>query len=1499
LAEEKQKLQKKQEKKERTLLQKIVNVFLYTGLVIFIILLIAFAFSQTSTFRNWLKDTVVSTANDALNGKIYIGELDGTIFTSLVLRNTNVTMGRDTLLKAEKIEIRTSPLQILLKKIYVRKIEIDNTEINLVKEKDGQLNVSRLIPPSQTEDTTSSKFPFQIIVAELQINHTDFSLKNYNINTSSSYENINLNDFKVKDINLALSAFADINKNNFEFAIKNLSLNTNIDRFNLKKFSGEFYIDNDNLETRNLHLKTDSSYLTINAAVHNFSIFDTTKNTDFSKADINLDISADKFAFSDLSSFVPATDILQGTISTNIKTSGSLKSLNLSRLEVNFKNTHLLTKGKLENIDAGQNMQIYADLNNTYINQQDVSELLPSLKIPLYKDYGVIKFDTLIYKGKPLDFNFNVNMKTDKGIVAVDGNLNLEKEPLTYDFIFKTSNFDISPIAGIPSNITSHGSIKGMGVSPDSLNASVRFFAGGSEIDGNRMDTLKLIADAKLKNINYKLTAKSDTSLASLSGSFDFSNSKHPSYELDGEIRNLNLERITLDTTLQTNLNFSISASGTDFNPDSMNLFLSTTMYNSSVNGISIDSTRAVVDLRNNDGGERVVNIISDLADITLTGNFTFSDVADLVTNETKIVSNAVTEKLKKLLPSSPGIDSLNNFSENIPAVSSNNYNTKIDYVVEFKNFELLSLFLGGKQLELDGYVQGTLTRSADSLNFIFKSNLDYLKYWGKKDAFFLSKLDLNFDLHNKLDSVSLSGVNADVALNIERVFTGNDINDLHLVLNLKRDTAAIEFSGKVEDYISAKLNSKLKFGANGVDITFDTLSALYNNFDLINKKPVNLFYTPDKIEFRDFELYHKNGSIKIGGQLDREGNQDLTAVVKGITGEEISESLLGLKPEDAVQTYFNFTADIKGDFKSPEIKIKLNADSLTYKNRNFGSLIAALNYKNKNLNSDIRFIDSLRNIKKPKLKITGDFPLDLALTNVDKRIIENAPISIDVVTDSFKLGALGDVLPGINHIRGELTANLHIGGTINNFQPNGKLVFDHTLFVVEKNNIEYNAGLKLSINPDRLQIDSLLIKNVPNTKNGGQITGNGWAELKNMKIVSSYLYLNGQLKVLSQASKSSSPSVYGDLTIVTQGKIEFTMDNSRMFLKMPIDIKEANLTYPQTISSYQNTSNNFKYVFVEDSNRSQSKEADFQRLVDLTNSHKQAQQSNGSSISPFDYQIDVHVENEAKINFVLSKELDQNLVAILRGDFHYERENGRTDASGELNLLNGSTLEFIKTLDADGSIRFENELDNPYLDITATYTDYFTPAGDSTSSNEVKVAVKIKLKGFLKDLGKNLTQDQNNIAVYYGANNIENDTPDPSKSASDAVLFILAGRFTEGASQQDRNAAASTAASLAGSVIGGFLNKQLGDVVRRIEIRQVGASTRFNLIGKAGKWQYTIGGSTDVFQDLSQANVKVEYPLTNSLLIRVERKQSVTETNNNNINEMINELGLKYKFEF
>ena len=158
------------------------------------------------------------------------------------------------------------------------------------------------------------------------------------------------------------------------------------------------------------------------------------------------------------------------------------------------------------------------------------------------------------------------------------------------------------------------------------------------------------------------------------------------------------------------------------------------------------------------------------------------------------------------------------------------------------------------------------------------------------------------------------------------------------------------------------------------------------------------------------------------------------------------------------------------------------------------------------------------------------------------------------------------------------------------------------------------------------------------------------------------------------------------------------------------------------------------------------------------------------------DYSIRARFQNEAVLKFALNRELNQNLTARIKGNIEYDNIGGKTSAKGELNLLEGSTLVFLKTLGAAGTIRFESELNNPYLNVVATYKNYYQPPeGDI---KEEMVAVKIKLIGPLKNLFQNFMKDKNNIGVYIGSDNIENNKQDDTKNLNDAMGFILFGNF-------------------------------------------------------------------------------------------------------------------------
>jgi hypothetical protein len=1489
-------------KKKRTLFHRIVNVFLYLGIGLLVIILFFFSVSQTSTFREYLRKIVVEQANENLNGTLNIGKIDGTIFTSLILRNTVLNMGKDTVLNAGKIELRTSPLQLLLKKIKVRKFELAQADISLITDSAGRLNIANLTHPA-ISDTTKSTFPFKIEITNFRLIDINFRFQRFDFTRSKAlYDVLNINDLRVNNLKLSLSAFADIENKEYELDLTDLSLTPNINNLTIEKLSGQFAVNTNELFANNLRIKTSSSEILLRMkASHN--IFDS--EADFAKAKLDLNIYSDKFNFQDVSPFVSSLNLFKESLAIKINCTGTLKDLVINQIDLKFLNSHLETAGVVKNIDNFKQMFISAKFKNTYIDQSDINKLMPTLKIPIYEKYGILRFDTLTFSGHPLNFTTSVSVKTDKGKVLAEAGLNFDQKLMKYNVKFSTLGLDVSPITSFVSNLNSNGTIKGSGTKPEELNAEVVFNADGSVINGNRLDNFSLNAEAKNKNINYGLNLISDTSSINMNGNLTFNVRNDISYKVAGEVRKLDLYRFVKDSSLISNLNFSINAEGDGFNPDNLNLYVTFLLKNSTINGIFIDSTRAIADIRKNQGSGRVINLISDLADITVTGDFTISNMVDALTKEINLVSRIVKNKIDEVLPSAhllqlpnmvitPAITKIKiKPTDDIPA--------SMKYLIEFKDFSLLSLFLGHAQIEINGEMSGELKNTKDNIYFSYNTAIDYIKYRNKDDIFFLSNLDLGLSLENGYQDEKFENLLASLHIKTDRIFAGADIRDIKLDVNLRNRIAGLNFSSALENAF-VKLDGAVDISNNVVKLLLDTLDLSYNGFRLKNKQKAEIEYAKNDIYFKNFILSRDSAELIIKGTLSRYNTQNLNITLNNLNGKDVATTLMQLKTENIPDANIGFTANVSGNFTDPVIKFNLNVDNITYKSNYFGSLTGGFDYLNKNLALDFKFISQQLNPNNAAIKIAGNLPIDLAFSGASERLNKDRPVDLIITADNFNLGAFGDLLPFVKRLRGTLKTNFEITGTFNDLKPNGFIALSNVLFVAENNNMEYSAEMKATILNNNLNLENLVLQNIPGEKDGGKITGNGNAVVNGFKLVSSDLNINGDLKILSEDSKSVSPTIYGDLVVGTNGNVEFKMNEDGAFLKAPIVIKKAMLTLPPTQTGIKTTPDSFIYKYVSDTTSAQKNSMDFESLVNYSKKGVVQRNSSRAKRSYFNYNIDVSVQDGATIIYVLSKETDQNLTVILKGDFFYERIDGKSNAQGELTLLEGSKIDFIKKLQTDGTISFEGDLTNPNLNLTATYTDYYIPADSTTNGGqEVLVGVKIKIKGPLKELDKNFINTKNNIAVYYGADNIDNNIPDPTKDASDATSFILLGRFFSEMTPQDKNTASSqlskTATSMAGSVIGGFLNNYFGNSVRNLELRQVGTATKFNLSGSINKFHYAIGGTTDIFQDLSQANIRIEYPIFNNLLIRLERKQAVIETNSSS--QMIDELGLKYRFEF
>ncbi len=811
------------------------------------------------------------------------------------------------------------------------------------------------------------------------------------------------------------------------------------------------------------------------------------------------------------------------------------------------------------------------------------------------------------------------------------------------------------------------------------------------------------------------------------------------------------------------------------------------------------------------------------------------------------------------------------------------------------------------QEAELEGTLNGKVSSDKKQFSFIADIDLGFMKYFDSQNAFFVRDLVFKFALSHPAGDYRLEAIKSSLESNAARLFFESDIKNPGFDYFLSNGVLTFNGGSQVDDKIAWSVSAKTTFLKDSLNTTIESVMMRYNLYEVKNKDAIFLNFAGDKLSINNLNLQRGYTTLKMSGTLSREGKQDLDIDVKNLKGYDISYSLLGLPPEEIIDNDINIIGKLEGALNNPKMNLTASVENIAYSKTIFGSLFCKLDYFGKKLNLDVQFRDNPLIQKDTKFFMKGFIPIDLSLGNVSERLPQNEPVELRIKSNGFDLAAFGDALPFVNQVHGILNASIDFAGTYENLNRQGTLSVSGVNFVVEKNNLSYSANGSLRLENNFIYVDTVIVQNSGKVKNKGTVIGSGRMEFDGLELRTMRLAFKGDLTVLSNDSRSASPAVYGDLFVGSDGEISFVMNRDRSFIYVPILVKDANLVFPPTQSGYSaGASDNFVYKYIEEKKEISEREKEIQRMLEFSDGRKNRETRESATQSNLDYEVRIGIKDEAFITFVFAQEANQKLLAVLKGDILLEQRNGIRNIQGELKVLEGSTLEFLKTFTATGALRFESELTNPYLDITGLYKGYYIPTDTTQSANPVEeeVAVKVKLKGPLSELSKSFSQFDNNIAVYYGKDNIEKDVVSTEYDKADAIWFVLLGKFKKDLTQQDRTKASGqidlvtgTATSLAGTLLGGLLNTYLGDVVKTLEFRNVGSATKFNLSGRYKNLKYTIGGSTNFLQDFSTANVRIEYPVIENFIIRLERRESTTDVNYTN--EMINELGLRYRFEF
>ena len=1485
---------------KRSLFHKAVNVFIGIFLGLILTSLILVGFTQTKTFREFLREKVIALVNEKINGKFNIEKLDGTIFTSLFLKNTSIIFENDTLFFAKNVELKASPLQILLKKIFVRKVLIDGVKIAMLQDPSGSWNFSKLIKP-EPEDTAKSSFPFLIHVNDLQLHNIKFIRQMYaNRNSLQYYQYLNSNDLRIDNLHFAAQAFADIDNSDYLLEIKEFSFMPNLTRFSLKNISGAIAITKNFASINNFYFITDSSQINLSARIDSLNLFSNVQLEDFKNYPVTISAQASPFNFSDLSSFIEETELLKGNPSLELRARGKFGNFKIDKCRLDYHNTHFGIEGHIKNLNVPENLFIQAKITDTDFDYKDVNALLPSLKLPEYAQLHLTGVN-VEYEGQPTNFKAKFGGNVEDGNLIADVVMNVGSKPMTYNINFETDNLNLSPILKIPTSLSSKGNIVGQGVSPADLLADLTLKINNSHFGKYSLDNFSADLKSKDRIINLNVTGKSGLTNLLLKGDIIFDKETIPEFNLIGRLNNLNLASFLNDKKYESNFNFYFSADGKNFNPDEMNAKFNFGIDSSTIRNKKINNSNIQCIVKK-ESSNREIAITSDLLDFKIDGDFSLNKAIELVTYEASTISGIVTQKINDLNPltivkGETISDSLNTILPDII-----NDNLKFNYDFKFKDFELIALLIGDEKIDIAGNGKGIVKNENGNFSVTNETNIDYLVMVQSDATIYLSDLsaELNFTRNNKF--LSFDKLFGTASLTGKRFYSGSNVKSITADLTFNQSKLFFSSSANIEDLFFVEGDGVILMTPSQQQLLVDKLSFSYNNIEWNNKDSIKVFFNPQFFKIQNLKMFHDDSEISLNGIIESTGRQNLEVEASKISGEILEKYLFGFKDNQLIANG-SINGKIIGQLDNPVMDFNFNLADLQIKTTKLGKLIGFFNYSDKKLTSNISFLDSTSNTNSPLLTMTGYVPINLAFAGVKERLLKDQPLSFQIKSTSFDLNSLGRILPGIVNQKGILKADVNLNGTFNRPKFSGYLNLNDGFFRAAQNNLDYKFNLNVQLSEQEIKLIDLRFINAGGSKYVGTLYSAGTIKLDAFKIKDIDIHTNGELAVLGQQSQSVNPFIYGDLVIGAKDDWVISNPNGKVTFKADVFLKDVDLVYTTGQENNTTANKNINFVFVQDSTRIDKELIRFQQVLTKEKSLQQQVEQKPETQLDFDYEIRIISENRSKLVFILSQAVNQKLTVEMQGDLRYSNLGGLSRAQGAFELLQGSKLEFFKTFDAVGFIRFESDMTNPFLDITATYTgDYINPREQSGVPQDV--AVRIKLKSPLSELGKSLAGNPESIGVYVGQQNIQNNIKEPRYDYSDAFSFILIGKFKDDLTAQDKaqvagqtNAIGNTATSFLGSVLTNFVNSAVGDLVNNISINQSGEYTKFSLSGRIQNLRYSFGGTTEVFQNIGKANIKVEYLFNPRFLIRLERKDPIV--NSFSSDEKINEMALKYKFEF
>jgi hypothetical protein len=1541
--------------------RKYFRITYYFGGTLLFVIIAIIGYTQTRSFKTYLRDYILQESSAGINGQIQFGAIEGNLITGFAIKDVTLTEGGFEVLSTQRVELKYDPFGIIFKRIGISSAIIVKPRIHIYRSVNGSTNIERLVKPSSPNSAPTgwSIDLKHLELAEGEVHFIDSLLLQQRRLGERDLPPDGVVDYaRIHLMPLSLVASAQIRDNTYAAKIKNISLSVYCDDhgttaaadtlfgqhqqpvFILQHCNADVVLTKNEVSVKNMSIETPTTHIRCDAGMKGIDITHVSSMEELKTTPVDLSLSAEDLDTKELKQFLyPSVDFLDQALTLQLKVNGTFEKLNIEKLSIQLPHSLVKLQGQVRNIHHPRDLEITAQAVDNFIAPQDLLLHLPGLTLPDLSLLGSVKY-SLTYEGRPLDFKTHLVGNTAVGDITIDGKMKIDPASTEYSGTVAVHSLALGSILKnqkYSSNLNATLTIDATGFDLHTMTGIAKVDMDSSSFNGVSIQHSVFVFDVADGLLRSHVAASVGSGTYELSSLLAIFHSDSSRYTVSGKIRSMDLAEVLKDPQYSSELSFDLSATGaigSSTRSDTAELHF----YRSSYASQPFESAQAKAAFHMIDSVHSSLQVSSTVGELHVDGNFTPASFIAAWQNSYQLVTEGIGYRFHTL-------DSIRSFNRspmtpNIfrPSHTSGVSPVDVQYRLRVDNFTPIGAFIH-VPLFGQGVVEGRMAGDSVDMKIAGTASLDQFELDAGTDTLTTERASVEYVFAGIGYGNLFERFHASVTPELNNFeINGLLFNRLTGNLGVSSDSSAYQFSATIDSTAMLDIEGTSRVRENLMEFDIPILKADIGQFIAENKNTVQLILGRDGFHISALTMTHGEEGITMGGHFSPSGISDLRIALTQFHLTDLKQ-ILYRGPYAKTSTQFGGTMNaitlFRGSFKHPNIVIDMNADdvrvidSTQNKNKVLGSIDSHISYFEYVLGLDVKLTNrSGSGQTQPDLLLTGSLPYDFVLTREAPHKLEGS-VNLTLKSSGLNLETLDPFIPVISNLSGLMACDMQMKGPVDAPQYTGSMSIRKASFLFDPLGIPFVLNGDLIPAIDRIRLEKFTIQNDPQERSHvGTMNVSGYFTLLGLKFKKFDFLAHGDLKVMSEEKRLASQKLYGNLFAATgpnglvwQGDLDSSMVRGEVF------VKDASLILPPERESQLVRGSVVNIAFNDDTSRTGAHTKDtlngtnnkskfnpsIDKIVKAAVSSPPSKLIQHSFLDGISYDAYVETQGPTTLRFIFNTQTGEELFADLQGRLYFNRTPETSRLAGQVEVSNRSYYYFIKKFEATGKLLFTGNILNPELDVTATYqgthdTTSTRPTGKTAGTKAApQVLVTLKITGTRNEP---MTKISLQTKAYSDTEWLKWSEGDDE---ANAVSYILAGQFRDELTDQQRMGLIGT--NLGFALAWGSVNGLINDVLRRstsgyiqsMDVIYVGGqfsqSPDLRLTGQVGEAVYRMGGR--ILNDLTNANVSVELPVSSfvnseryrNLILTLERR--VEGIQNTDERRASNGVRLFYRFIF